>query len=381
MTEQGSYCGELGAHMELTDNRSIIRKHLITFVVVAYGLSFLMMIPMYIGKQNGLDVTQAVDAMMCSPAAGVALGFLLFYKDEKRVPKMFMWVLVINYVVQLLLGILSLVANPFAPDEMITLEEGVDFPIGTIYLLIGQLALIAGSVLLWIGYFIAKKEGRRFAGLSRNNEKKGIVLILLFIGLYMVRIFAPVILDGAVNGKMSEYACQYSELLKNPLFYLALVSTPFNYPLVIIAFLGEEYGWRGFLQPLMQKKFGMRLGVILLGVVWGLWHIPADTLFYTNDSAVQMILGQIITCVAMGIFFGYAYLKTNNIWIPVAMHFLNNNLMPVLSGALSADVLQEQHVTWQDLVLILIIDLIVFCPFILTKVYKEKKENKEAVNA
>ena len=55
--------------------------------------------------------------------------------------------------------------------------------------------------------------------------------------------------------------------------------------------------------------------------------------------------------------------------------------MPVLSGALSADVLQEQHVTWQDLVLILIIDLIVFCPFILTKVYKEKKENKEAVNA
>ena len=99
MTEQGSYCGELGAHMELTDNRSILRKHLITFVVVAYGLSFLMMIPMYIGKQKGLDVTQAVDAMMCSPAAGVALGFLLFYKGEKRVPKMFMWVLVIDLIV------------------------------------------------------------------------------------------------------------------------------------------------------------------------------------------------------------------------------------------------------------------------------------------
>ncbi|MBQ1298045.1 MAG: CPBP family intramembrane metalloprotease, partial [Clostridiales bacterium] len=160
------------------------------------------------------------------------------------------------------------------------------------------------------------------------------------------------------------------------------VSLPLNYPLTIVAFFGEEYGWRYFLQPVMQKKFGMKAGVILLGVVWGLWHLPVDTMFYTKDSIPQMIVGQIITCVSIGIFFGFAYLKTNNIWVCVAMHFLNNNLIPILSGALSADVLQDQSVTWMQLLEILVIDLVVFCLFIFAKEYKEKKnKTEEAVNA
>ena len=197
------------------------------------------------------------------------------------------------------------------------------------------------------------------------------------MALYLPRVFVPAILEGIINNNLSEFLTQYAELLRNPVFYIGLVSLPFNYPLTIIAFFGEEYGWRYFLQPIMQKKFGMKLGVVLLGIVWGLWHLPVDTMFYTEDSVPQMIVGQIITCVSLGIFFGYAYLKTNNIWVPVAMHFLNNNLIPIISGAFSADVLQDQSVTWMQLVEILVIDLIVFCLFIFAKEYKEKKKEKE----
>lgn len=28
----------------------------------------------------------------------------------------------------------------------------------------------------------------------------------------------------------------------------------------------------------------------------------------------------------------YVYMKTENIWVPVAVHFLNNNLIPVFAG-------------------------------------------------
>ena len=381
--------------MEGVDTRSVDKKRLILFVAIAYGVSYLMMIPMYYGKQHGLDLTQMVNAQMCSPAAGVALGFLIFFKEDKRVPKLFMISLVLNYCIQLLLGLLSIFANPFGPEDVIDLYElsgttQIDpslagtavLELGQIYNFVGQYILIIFSVLLWIGYFVARKERRKFAGLSRNNEAKGLLLILLFIVLYLVRIYVPGLIDAAFSNSVSEVLEQFAQIYKNPLTYIAIVSLPFNYPLIIIAFLGEEYGWRYFLQPVMQKKFGMRLGVILLGIVWGLWHIPVDTMFYTQDSIPQMIVGQIITCVFIGIFFGYAYLKTNNIWIPVAMHFLNNNLIPIMSGTLSADVLENQHVEWINLVEILIVDIIVFGLFIFAKEFKEKKETKtEAINA
>lgn len=384
--------------MEGIESKNLTKKRLIVFALVAYGISFLMMIPMYIGKQNGIDLTQIVDAMMCSPAAGVALGFLLFYKGDKRVPKLFMMAIVINYVIQLVLGLLSVFANPFGPDDVIDLtqlaggtadvdmsdiaETGTTIALSQIYLIIGQYVLIIGSVLMWIGYFVAGRERRKFAGLSRNKEGKGILLVLLFVALYMVRIYMPMFIDGFANDRMSYYGDMYGELVKNPLFYVSLVSIPFNYPMTIIAFFGEEYGWRYFLQPIMQKKFGMKPGVILLGVVWGLWHLPVDTMFYTKDSIPQMIVGQIITCVSIGIFLGYAYLKTNNIWIPVAMHFLNNNLIPVVSGSLSADSIQDQTVSWTDLLIILVIDIVVFCLFIFAKEFKEKKKvQEETVNA
>ena len=381
--------------MDTADTGSLDKKRLIIFIAVAYCISFLMMIPMYIGKQKGADLTQIVNAQMCSPAAGVALGFLLCCKGEKRVPKFFMIVLVINYLIQLLLGIASVFFMPFRASDVIDLAEllgssgtgseitGVStkLPAGQIYNLIGQSVLIETSILLWIAYFVAGRERRKFAGLARNKEGAGILLVLLFVVLYLVKNIGPLLLDGVINGTLPIYMSEYKAIAENKLFGLSVLGLFINYPLTIIAFLGEEYGWRFFLQPVMQKKFGMKLGVILLGIVWGLWHIPVDTFFYTEDSVPQMITGQIITCVTLGIFFGYAYLKTNNIWVPVAMHFLNNNLIPIITGEFSADVMTNQHVEWLYLVEVLVIDFIFFGLFIFAKEYRSRKKVKEAADA
>ena len=373
------------------ENRSSDKKRLFAFIAFAYGISFVMMIPMYIGKMKGLDLTQIVNAQMCSPAAGVAIGYLLFCKNEKRVPKMFMTVLVINYVIQLILAIASIFFMPFGKEDVIDLAKFLDpsataglqasqtsIPLYQIYNLAGQCILIFFSILLWIGYFVAGRERRKFAGLSRSREGIGILMILLFVVLYCIRILGPVFVEAAITNTIPQTIDSYISLAKNPLFAVSIISLPVSYIITVIAFLGEEYGWRFYLQPILQNKCGPKLGVILLGIVWGLWHIPVDTMFYTEDSVPQMIIGQIITCVFMGIFLGFVYLKTKNIWICVCIHFLNNNLIPIFTGTFSADVMTNQHVPWVYLIEIFLLDFIVFGLFIFAKEYRKKKEVKTA---
>jgi membrane protease YdiL (CAAX protease family) len=42
---------------------------------------------------------------------------------------------------------------------------------------------------------------------------------------------------------------------------------------LIVFPLGEEFGWRGFAYPKLAQRFGLVRGSLLLGTIWGLWHL------------------------------------------------------------------------------------------------------------
>ena len=67
---------------------------------------------------------------------------------------------------------------------------------------------------------------------------------------------------------------------------LAMVLPVFLYVLFLGGPLGEELGWRGYAQPLLQSRFGPLVTSLVLGFVWGLWHLP---LFWIGGSVQSEI--------------------------------------------------------------------------------------------
>lgn len=333
------------------------KKQFIIFLLVAYGLTYVMGLLMWYGNASGVDVSAFPNAQMMYPAAGVALAYLIMGKKEKKLPKVFYAVFFILTVIMAVVAVVSVFVKL---PSLGTAKASV-----SVWTLMIQGILIIGSILCWITLIASGKERRENGGLRWKKTRASIFCVLLFFIIYLLRSIVSYGLSGQLANFVQTFASPYT--------WINIVALIPNFFLVFVAFFGEEYGWRYYMQPYLQRKFGLRGGVILLGVVWGLWHLPVDFFYYTTpDMGLIMAVSQQVTCIFLGIFLAYAYMKTNNIWVPVIIHFLNNNLIPVISANYSADVLQNQQVTWAGVFFSLILNALCFGWFLMSKQFKRK---------
>ena len=108
-------------------------------------------------------------------------------------------------------------------------------------------------------------------------------------------------------------AGQPLRLARNVLFYLAI-----SLPLA----LGEELGWRGYLQNRLVRELGAFWGLLVLGLVWGFWHSP---IFYVmGNYREHPLLGPFVMAPIDNVLatatMAWLYARSRSVWVPTFTH-------------------------------------------------------------
>jgi len=93
--------------------------------------------------------------------------------------------------------------------------------------------------------------------------------------------------------------------------------------LFMMLFLGpiEEFGWRGVAQPLLQRHMAPIWAGMLIGAIWGVWHLPAFFLSGTvfgGWSFLPFFIGNVVLAVLVTPLFNAS---RGSILLPMLFHW------------------------------------------------------------
>ena len=140
----------------------------------------------------------------------------------------------------------------------------------------------------------------------------GVLINFLFVALHI----GLYILLGGHIVQASGDPPWYSYLVTFPI--IVLINLPFG------SGLGEEAGWRGFALPKLLERFSPLVASIILGALWGLWHIPALLMSSWEGSSQGLLL--FIYVIPLTIIMTWLYCKSHGSTIPVMLMHTGGNI-------------------------------------------------------
>ena len=120
---------------------------------------------------------------------------------------------------------------------------------------------------------VARNDGiaglRRFLGRTLLWRCSIIWYAFLLVGIPVIFYFGAVL-----KGTLFEAPFQFRSIQS---LFMALLFAAIKGPV-------EEFGWRGLALPLLQRELAPFWASLILGGVWGFWHLPAFLLSGTQQS-------------------------------------------------------------------------------------------------
>lgn len=93
---------------------------------------------------------------------------------------------------------------------------------------------------------------------------------------------------------------------------------------LILGPLGEELGWRGYLQDFLNSQVGWLAASFLIGIIWLVWHLPLWLIDSPHAQIALPLFAGHVMCYALII--GAAYTMSGGSILPAILAHLTVNL-------------------------------------------------------
>jgi len=118
----------------------------------------------------------------------------------------------------------------------------------------------------------------------------------------------------------------------------------------VVAGFCEEIGWTGFAYPRMRARLGWLPAALLLGVLWGLWHLPVvDSLGVASphgSSWPEFFAAFIAVLAAIRVLIAWTYVHTGSLRMAQLLHASSTGFLVILGAP---QVTPAQEALWYAL--------------------------------
>lgn len=175
------------------------------------------------------------------------------------------------------------------------------------------------------GVLIVKLWMKENQGFANRKTMKG--SWLFFIVLYPIVLFSVALL-------LTQVVTGFSGAFLQPVLPFWFFAIFFIFQCLTSGM--EEFGWRGYLQPLLQTKYTAEKTCYIVGILWSIWHYPFIVFISYQGgilAVVLMLAGFTLLTVPQAFVIGWLYNSTRSVWLCVIFHAWSNTVAAYLLAA------------------------------------------------
>ena len=181
-------------------------------------------------------------------------------------------------------------------------------------------AVIVAAVV--VAFFSPLNRRLLLPATGEPQARPGVGWIVLSVTLLPALFLGAWLVAGSRSGVL-----EISALQGGPIASLWIVVVCFAHNLLLGGSLGEEIGWRGFLLPALLRRMGPLAASVVLGVVWGLWHLPIDLAVGFGLHGIGAVVARVFFAVPLSVLFTWFFLRSGGSMLVALLLHTSINVM------------------------------------------------------